>query len=839
MNPWESDPIEKSSTTPWLNDPIIKESSSESLLDTAYDVAESAAKGFNRGLAMGVGSFVDLINIPFGFETPVGGSKWFLEEYQKQGKVGGEKYPFVANVGEIVGTAAPFYGVTGAIARTAATGGKYGAPLLEAYRQAPTYNAAMELYSAGRAGVGYALAKELFPENSTAEVIGTVVGGMASPVAIAGPLVKRGVGGAKRAISTMLSGGAERSAARQIQKIVTTEPKVAARTLRMKPGGELTPAQELADPGLLRLQKAFESVDPTLAETVSARTAKAAVGLKEDYYAISKGEPQAAAEFFEKRIEYVTEQAERLSTKAILKAKAELEKLPKGVSRETESIAVRDAILSHTNDARVIEGKLWDDVDNTAQCVTDSLYDLYDGIKTAGYTDKNGRLIPPLAKAEQEDIPNIISRHLGENADKASKFQDTESLREIKAFRTKLLEAHRREASETVPDRKVLRILDDMQEKALEVMEASGASGPLQEARVFSRQLNQRFNEGVIGKIRGTARRGGPSVASEETLLHIIKDGPPGGVRYDQLMSAVENDPEAVKAVESYISRLFVKQATDVSGKIVPSASERFTKSFSELLDRMPTLKKQFKTAQSSQQLADRISKRMESRVKGLWDKNRSRAALYLGSSPQARIKNVLISKQPTENMRELVKMTRRDPSGNALKGLKAEVLDHIWQAGMDSATKMEGFFKKNLGPMNEVFTREEQQGILTVINQAKKLELSVSGGKSLKQILDETPDVIIDLLSRIVGANVGGMSAIGRSTGAPIVVAGAGSKFVRQLTNRIPMARTRDVLAEAVLDKAKMAMLLEKAPPGKEAEVFTRRLNAWLASIIPKDEQE
>jgi len=804
---------------------------------TAYDVTMSAVKGFNRGLATGVGSLVDLTNLAVGHPNPVGGTRWFLERYEQEGKIGGEKYPFISRVGEIPGTAAPFFGVTGAIARTAATGGKYGAPILEAFRKSPGYNALMELYSSSRAGVGYAIAKELFPESHTAEIVGVMAGGLIAPFTLVAAGARRSAGAAKRIVSSMTAKGVKRGAGEAAGKLAAIEPAVGARTLRMIRQGEMTPAEELGDIGLLRLQKAFERADPRIAEEAAARRLRAGEEIKQEFYDIAKTESGTAASYLEERVSFVTEKAQQLSDKAILAAKVELEKLPRGSSLRRQSIASREIVDKYYDQARRAESEIWDLVDGQAACNTTPMYELYNNMRKSGYFHGEGpdaRFIPPLSKAEFDDMPEVIAKHLGLKAAKIQKYKDVEPLWQIKSFRTKLLGAHRREAAQDVPDRTILRILGHMERRTLDVMQASGAKGPLDEARAFSARLNDLFTEGAIGKIRGTARRGGPVVASEETLLHIIREGPRGAVRYDQLLAATDNDPELIKAVEDYIGRLFVKQATNNVDKIVPGRAEKFLRNFSDLLDKMPSLRKQLATTKSRQELAERVSAKMDARVKSVWDRRRSAAGLYLGASPRKRISAILASKNPTGMTKQITQQLRRDV--DASKGWKAEWLDHIWMAGTESATKMERFFHANRKTLNEVFTADEQRNILALIDRGKRLEMSVAGGKSLNQILEETPDIALDFMQRIVGANLG--APFGKAAGASLVGAHAGSRGVRMITSQVPISRTKDVLAEAVMNNARMADILEIAPTGKEAEVFIRRMQSWMATLIPTEEE-
>ena len=139
---------------------------------------------------------------------------------------------------------------------------------------------------------------------------------------------------------------------------------------------------------------------------------------------------------------------------------------------------------------------------------------------------------------------------------------------------------------------------------------------------------------------------------------------------------------------------------------------------------------------------------------------------------------------------------------------------------------------------MKQKLEPEEIKRLEQVTDTAKRLEKAIGTGRNIEQVLDESPDALVDLVSRIIGANIGAQGAAG-STGAPLVAAGAGSRYMRNLTNRIPMNRTRDVLAQAVLDRDIMRDLLTKVKTPQQAEALRRRMNAWMVNLLAEDDAD
>lgn len=78
------------------------------------------------------------------------------------------------------------------------------------------------------------------------------------------------------------------------------------------------------------------------------------------------------------------------------------------------------------------------------------------------------------------------------------------------------------------------------------------------------------------------------------------------------------------------------------------------------------------------------------------------------------------------------------------------------------------------------------------------------------------TEDAVFDLLTRIGGANIGTAGAVGAQTGSSLIAASAGSKFLRNLLNKMPRTKVRDILVEAMYNPKLMQKLLEKPTSAK-----------------------
>jgi hypothetical protein len=120
-----------------------------------------------------------------------------------------------------------------------------------------------------------------------------------------------------------------------------------------------------------------------------------------------------------------------------------------------------------------------------------------------------------------------------------------------------------------------------------------------------------------------------------------------------------------------------------------------------------------------------------------------------------------------------------------------------------------------------------------------QKVTRSADDPRALEELIDTTPSGMIDLFSRIVGANLGGMSGLGRAAGSPLVLSQHGSRIVRNITHKLPLGKVRKILNQAVTDPELMRTLLLRVDIPKNAEKVARRLNAWMLAEAATGLQE
>ena len=207
-------------------------------------------------------------------------------------------------------------------------------------------------------------------------------------------------------------------------------------------------------------------------------------------------------------------------------------------------------------------------------------------------------------------------------------------------------------------------------------------------------------------------------------------------------------------------------------------------------------------------------------------------------------MKRVSKTFRPGKTMEELVKEAGRDPTGDALKGLKTAFGDFILQQTEKETTFGVPFI---LGrKMKELLTsgktgrmakalldKDEIARYQEIANTAIKVEKAIKATARPEGILADAPNMLFTVLVRIGGAQIGRKVAQvtgGGTVQTPGIVSGLFQKLLTKATQD-PGSR---LLHDAAQNKELFAALL--SPLGKGGEPTTvakKAINAWAAAIL------
>ena len=704
-------------------------------------------------------------------------------------------------------------------------------PMVESFRKAPGAMTSAEASAAVSAAVtGYG-AEQVF-DSPYARSGGELVGGALNPASLAYNATRSGKDKVKTIVEAHSKRGRKKAAARTLQEYIREaggDPGTLAE--RVQPSDGVTAPQQTADPSLLSLEQAIIKKDPERYQ----QYLKSMRGQAEDAVAeMSPGAPRDATNFYRQEVETAKKGLTARLQSAEAAAQSRVDKLSPQVTREQAGRIWREELKKAFSEAKAHEKVLWEKTDLSVPVDTTPLRQAYD---------------EALAMAEKSSapLPEWVNNHFSKKG--KTKFNVVESRSAIKAFRTRLMDEMDSitEGPGKKPNRELKARPAVLEQAAFDAM-AAGEDPAVAAARAWSRHLNQTFREGTVGEVRASTRSGGDAVQAGDTLEVAIgnRTGPTAGTRVDELNDAVQSSRGDAALVDFVRHRASQSAVDPLTGQLDPKSAAAFQRDNAAVMERYPEVSSQVTDATDARIAANRRADSVAGYEKMA---DRSIPAQYAGGREGERVWGVLNAKDPQKAVDALVRRARKDNSGKAFAGLKRDYLNELWSRaekvnGVTGDLEMKASaLVSNLResqPFWKHLSKGERERLAVITDRAVQMERQLHGGRPLESLIDPEGDMVIDLLSRLIGANVGGSGMIGNASGASLVMAGHGSRVMRRLTEKIPMERITDVLQDAVYDPKLFKDLLEmnvRSP--KAVTKIEQRLHAYLAGTAPVDETD
>lgn len=784
-------------------------------------IALSSAIG--RGVAGAFG--YDSPPIPLPAQSAMGAIGVRLPAPGEVGDTYGERA--AEGAGAALGAVLPFMGASGVAAR-------YGGPVASGvgnalrapFTRAPASALGVETTAGAASGAGglgaerSAEAMGLSPQS--ARTLGELGGGLMGGVLplAAGAAMRASPVGAivKRTIAPFTEAGGRQRASDRVRSLVA-DPDAAARALDEPGVADLSPAQRTGDPGLMALERAVADTDPAFAARLRERADTARGQLTEAANAPTGGaSPQDAQSFMRDRRERLTaalnariEQAQ----KRIQERTAELS--PQ--RRETDnSVIVRQELDRAWSDARAQERELWAAVPRDASAPTSATRSAFDGI------------VRETPSAQQEDIPSVARQLLSEDGG-AWQGTQTQSVAELHGLYSKLREVARNARSGTAPQRNKARIADLMAEAILVDLGAR-ANDPgrigqtINAARTFSAQVSERFEQGTVGRLLGQMRDGGDAVDPQLTLGATVgRGGAAAKVSVDDIRAAAGRNGDG--ATQDYLLRRFRDYAAP-RGELDRGKAQDFMRQNAEVLDQFPQLRDRLaQTAGETGTLARRVDTDAE-RVAAINDPRQSPGAGFASAPYAKEFTAVLSARNPAEAARSLRREAARDPSGQALGGLKAAVLGHVMKGDGPGKGLSD---PRTLDAAREILAPDEMQRLNRIAQEFRLLDQSERSASAVGGVISDTPNAVISVLGRVMAARQGARLA-NASGGGNIQTPGIFSARMKDLLGRLTNDKAETILRRAVEDPELFRDLLQGVTPQNSARI-EGRLAPYLASEV------
>lgn len=702
-----------------------------------------------------------------------------------------------------------------------------------------------ELTAAGTAGVVGAAAGEIFPEIEGAETVGGIVGGILNPATTV-PALAQGGGKVFNSIMSIFSkAGQERRAANIIAEVVEQNGGDINEVLKLLLLADDVPsiapsAIKTGDKGLAALQRFISQKSPDTSKALNEATEKAFQEMRDTVSKLrNTGDPQAlrVAALLER--EMIKDQVDQAVQIAQTDVDLAASKIDIGTTVEDTGIAVREVLDQASKKLRLIEKILWNKLPDNVNLVPKNTSQAW-------------------LKIQQDEAPELLTRRIPADFQKLLKRfgkSPMVSSKELKKFRSDLRSLAADFRSGQSPNRDGARLLEELAESVGKDMEGLANYDT---AREFTSAFHEKFTKTFVGKIQSRTAYGGQGVAPESTLKDAFSGGSAtGSTRLGQIEEAAiladknvliplaqtKAAQKVLEEQEKFLKTLAQKYLND-DNTIKPGLAN-FIRNNKKLLERFPGLREEFTDMQSMSNTLKDV-KIKEAKRQSDFDKSAFGQVAGSENSDQV-IGTILAGKTPSESYSGLA-TAAKDSSKSAVDGLRTATLENRWNAVGKSKTPFQNFQDN----MEDVFPLMELNGVMSPedISRLKRLVSTAARmERNATEVIGRAGDVAspvesnaLDTIIRITGAKLGA-SVAGKTSGATLVAAGQGSKFLRKLLENTPFDKTFKILEQAALDPQLMADLLIRSGDPKLQVAAFRRIHAALfsAAIVeePPEQQE
>lgn len=675
-----------------------------------------------------------------------------------------------------------------------------------------------------------------------------VVGGMFNPARMANVMVRFGANKVNSFLGSFSRAAQETQAAKVLAEIVKEageDPQALAALLRQSglPGADLTAAQKTGSAALAAIEARLGAQSARFGVEAEQRMRDGMQAVEGMITALrGTGDPQALRLAAEQR-----DRQFRVMFKTLVDtAQADAIRAARGITSDPQSARAaistqaRGALDTVMTEARAAERDLWQRIPREAPASAGGLLDAYNSARAD--------LLP------EESLPGVLEAFMGRMQQQQAQTDVGELLR----FRSRALEWARQASSGPTPNWNEARIFGQMAEAALDdlasVQAAGVPPGVIDDARAFSRALNETFGQTFAGQAMGRAGTGGQRMPPELMMRRALATGAEAAdLRFRELDDATRfmarqglDSPEAQGAVElmqnaqERLLRLTAAEAIDPqTGRASATRLASTLQRNEALFNRFPEARQSIEAAIGSEQGLARIEGMTRGAQRAI-DKKAAFADLAKVENPVDAVASAIRGRTPLSDLRAFAKVAARG-GPEAVDGLKAAVFDHVMRQGgeaMDPAAIRASLFDPvrpgqpalaDLMQRSGIIDADELSRMTEILDAADRLAASRNVRADLGELAQDV-DGLTDLLIRIQGARLGtALSASGPMQGSGLIAAAAGSRYLRNLFQKLDVESTTSVLIDAAKDPELMAMLLEK--PATQAEAFRigRQVHAYL----------
>lgn len=307
------------------------------------------------------------------------------------------------------------------------------------------------------------------------------------------------------------------------------------------------------------------------------------------------------------------------------------------------------------------------------------------------------RMITPLS--ELDSTPEKLPKDLVGRIANKLRVDDTSTFLtfgELQDLRPDLSEAiaTARQANQGGVVERLVKFKNAVEDEAVYLAETGDEAGKkaLRALNYYQDVYKPRFKKYVGDKFRKATRRGAP-FAPTETGKKFLATMTGARENANQLKLIIKESPDAVKAgvaIRQHFISTIADLMTDSSGKTNLDRLSRYLKSrpVKESLEQFPEIRREVlgyknsltKTVMKENRFAREVQAAKDALKKTQDDLKVSAARYFVSDDPVVAVGRAINSRNPIKEIDELVALAKKDPTGEALKGLKSSLNKFMYE---------------------------------------------------------------------------------------------------------------------------------------------------------------
>lgn len=391
-------------------------------------------------------------------------------------------------------------------------------------------------------------------------------------------------------------------------------------------------------------------------------------------------------------------------------------------------------------------------------------------------------------------------------------------------------------------------------------------------AREFSRTLNDYFTRSYANDVSAVTKKGADKLAPEilvqrafgsaadTTALRMADIEDAVGMmktQYDDAVKrfgskskqAAELKPfadiasENVASIRDAQSRVLLLGATKfvdpLTNRVDPRRLEMFVNENKVMLDRMGLTTDLSDAVRTENAL--RGIEAQNSAIRRTLEKQTAFSQVLKFENPTSAITDALNSRNPVKNFSNMVKLARAG-GPDAVEGLKASLYDYAFtKAGGETNFSPAAFDKALFQPIavgqpsifnilrsQNAISIGEAKNLRRLIQPMERIEVAMKNNQLMDDVV-QGADAVTELALRVIGSRIG--SVVAPSGPGSLIAASAGSKYMRDIFDKMPTLFMRGIIEKATQDPQFMALLLRRGQTEGEKFSMARQLHAYLGA--------